>query len=339
MRLRRRWRRRHWLWLLLLLPFALVLVIARSLKQPSSFPAPTTSLPVISTRGSFDSRGLLTLPDTAPRYRIEGELEAASQTAESAPSGGTSDLVIVVHGFNNTADKARYKFDIAAEGLRGAGYGGLIAGFSWDADRQRDPLAMSGYHAARRVAVGNGPLLASFIADWHRAHPDCRIHLLGYSMGARLVLEALLQLERDPVLVALHLQVDSVHLVGAAVDDDEAELNAVYGQAIQHCCGRFFNYYSREDNKLGAYYWPKEGDRALGETGIEHPVLAPSNYEDVDVAAELHSYSEAGMLREGEEGDNHSGYLGNRAPDGRLLDDGVMDLIAARIAALPQAAP
>jgi hypothetical protein len=93
------------------------------------------------------------------------------------------------------------------------------------------------------------------------------------------------------------------------------------------------NYHSPEDNKLGWYYPLKEGDRALGITGIEHPQNAPANFRDVDVTAELPPLTSAGAPKRGEFGDNHSGYLGTRGPDGALTDDGVMDLVAAHIAA------
>jgi len=289
---------------------------------------PPSRFPVISSRGSFDMDGKLLPGKGLESLTVEGDLMVSRGPDEP------SDMLVVIHGFNNSAEKARYKFGVAEEGLRQAGYAGVIAGYSWDSDRQRDPLALTGYRAARRVAVGNGPLLAAMLAQYQRAVPECRLHLIGYSMGARLALETLLVLDTDPQYAGLRLS--SVHLVGAAVDNDEAELDGPYGRAIEQRCEKFFNYYSPEDDKLGAFYWPKEADRALGETGIEHASRAPANYLDVDVTQQLRSYDKADLPEEGEEGDNHSGYLGNRAADGRLLDDGVMDLVAANIAALPR---
>jgi hypothetical protein len=150
-------------------------------------------------------------------------------------------------------------------------------------------------------------------------------------MGARLALEALLALEDTPESGRAAPPIASLHLVGAAVDNDEVEAGARYGHALERQCGRVWNYHSTEDNKLGALYWAKEADHALGKDGIEHGADAPVNYRDVDVTSQLHGYTKDGVMREGEDGDNHSGYLGNRASDGHLLDDGVTDLIAENI--------
>ncbi len=297
--------------------------------RPRLWIPPASSMPVVNTRGSFDGNGGLVPACNYNDYRLLGKLPGFAYSTDPAPA----DLLLIIHGFNNSPEKALVKFAIAEEGLRASGYLGALAGYSWDSDRQRDPFAATGYHAGRRVAEGNAPMLAQFLTDYQLACPQTRLHLIGYSMGARLALETLLELKRHPPKGQPGLKLSSVHLVGAAVDNDEVQLDGPYGAAIEARSGRCYNYYSPEDNKLGFYYWPKEADRALGEGGIEHASQAPSSYRDVDVTAELRSYTKGGTLREAEEGDNHSGYLGNRGPDGRLLDDGVMDLVAQNIAA------
>jgi esterase/lipase superfamily enzyme len=245
-------------------------------------------------------------------------------------------LLIVIHGFNNTAEKALYKFGIVQESLATGGFKGVVAGYSWDADTQWDPLAMTGYHEGMRNARGNGPKLARFIVDYKRRCPQTRVHLLGYSMGARLALEALLALQQDPLCSYNGVAVASVHLVGAAVENEEVELGQRYGQAIASRCQALYNYYSREDNKLTYYYPLKEIGRALGQTDVEHPENKPANYVSVDASHELPKITDSGAIDEEEYGDNHSGYLGTRDKHGKLIDNGAMDLVAENIAALPR---
>jgi len=292
------------------------------------YAAPQAALAVISTRGHFDD-GALVPPHGPSEYSVRGSL-AGWEEGSPAPA----DLLVVIHGFNNTENKALFKFDVAREGLLKAGYSGAIAGFSWDADTQNDPLSATGFHEGRANAVGNGPKLARFVADYRARCPATRLHLLGYSMGARVALEALWAADDDPQLADAGWRVDSVLLIGAAVDNEEAEIGERYGAAIERRTGALVNYYSPRDSKLSQFFPFKEGDRALGQAGLEHLNRAPANYIEQDVAAELISYDARGRPLADETGENHSGYFGNRGSDGQLLDDGVMDLVAAYIGGL-----
>lgn len=302
-----------------------LLAVKSGLLQPSEWEAPPRSLPVISTRRHLKD-GKPTAAHGADDYSIDGKLPGLAE--DTTPP---ADLLIVVHGYNNTAQKALYKFGIAEEALRGTGYSGVIAGFSWDADTQGDPLAATGYHEGLANAAANGPKLARFIEDYAQHCPQSRIHLVGYSMGARVALEAVLHLPDPEMHGQAQVLLASVHLVGAAVENEDVETGERYGAAIATRCRRLYNYFSPEDNKLAYFYPLKEGDRALGLTGIEHAALAPPNYMDVDVTRELPEFDDAGQIEVDEYGDNHSGYLGTRDKQGRLLDNGVMDLVAENL--------
>lgn len=294
------------------------------LLQPE-WQAPEHAPAVISTRGHFHD-GELTGTHSVYDYSVRGALPGLA-----AGTQPPADLIIAIHGFNNSELKALAKFDTAQEGLRNAGYDGAFAGYSWDADTQHDPLSATGYPEGRRHAVGNGLKLARFIQDYRASCPGTRVHLIGYSMGARVALEALLAADTDEALAG-EPHVDSVHLVGAAVDNEEVELGERYGAAIEGRCQLLVNYYSPADSKLGRFFPLMEGDRALGQADIEHADRAPGNCRSVDVRAELISYDQRGEPVPDKLGENHSSYLGNRSPGGELLDDGVMDLVAAAVA-------
>lgn len=303
------------------------LAVSKSgLVQPKHWERPKQPVAVVSTRGHFE-RGKPAPGHTAEAYSVEGDLPGWSKG-----SPPPADLILVIHGFNNTPEKARYKFDLAREALEANGYRGAVAGFSWDADTQGDPLTMTGYHAGLRNADGNGPKLARFIADYKARCPDARLHLIGYSMGARAALEGLLALADEKRFAGPRPLVLSVHLVGAAVANDNVELGSRYGEAIEAQTGVLFNYYSREDNKLEAFFPLKEADRALGQTDIEHADKRPNNFIGVDAQSELLKFKADGQVDADETGDNHSGYLGIRDDaTGKLLSDGVMDLVARNV--------
>lgn len=303
--------------------------------SPAKWDKPLRPVPVVSTRGWYHD-GKLKEGRDKYSFLIAGRIPGWE-------GGGLAprDLVVVIHGFNNTAEKAVFKFATARDALQQNGFKGAVAGYSWDANTQQDPLAMTGYHEGKRNAAANGTNLAAFVVEYAKLNPKTRIHLVGYSMGARVALETLKALDEDPAFVSAGRPLASVQLAGAAVKADEVELGHPYGYPIVNRTAVLINYYSPEDNKLGYYFPLKEGGRALGVLDIEHPVNKPANYSSVNVVKELPKYTKTGKVDDDEYGDNHSGYLGTREGggevqgEGKLLDDGVMNLVAAYIAGLP----
>lgn len=292
--------------------FAVILPMQKP--NPRFEPLPSDrEIPYVSTRGQYQ-RGSRT-ERTPARFEVHGLVPGLATGAACA-----QDVIIVVHGFNNSSDKALNRFGVARDALKKNGFDGVVIGFSWDADTQLDPFSATGYRSAKGHTEGNGPLLADMIEDLKRACPGMRVSVIGYSMGARLALEALLTLES---------KVDVVYLVGAAVDNEEVELGERYGKAIETKAGRVVNFFSPNDSKLGSIFAVKEADRALGKHDIEHKDRAPKNYAGVNVMSELPTVDDAGeVVAGGPEGANHSGYLGTRNDEGLLTDDGVMNLVA-----------
>jgi pimeloyl-ACP methyl ester carboxylesterase len=311
---------------LALLALLAVVLIGKTgaLKRQDAWVAQEQTIPVISTRGHFQN-GQLAAGHSAYDYDLNDTREGGFW--QDIPA----DIIVVIHGFNNSAEKASVKFRVAELSLRANQFEGAIVGFSWDANTQHDPFAVTGYREGRANAVSNGMKLAQFVADCRERLPQAGLHLIGYSMGARVALEALVALDTDEQLQAADARVDSVHLVGAAVDNEEVELTERYGPAIEHRARILVNYYSLEDNALGIFYPLKEYDVALGERDIEHPQDAPRNYRSVKVDDQLIKYNDELQPEDEHRGDNHSGCLGNIGPAGELLDDGIMDLVTAEI--------
>ena len=281
-------------------------------------------IPLITTRGHL-REGTLTPGRGRYDYETEGEIPGLTGI-----SPAPADLFVIIHGLNNSSAKAIYKFGIARDSLRkpGNGFRGGIVGFSWDADTSKDPFGATGYHFAKAHAVANGPKLARFLADYKARNPRSKVRLLGYSMGARVALEAVHALATDPAFAGFAGKIDSLHLVGAAVDNEEVETDERYGKPIEKKVVTLINYYSPRDDKLGKYYRVTDGDRALGRSDIEHADRKPVNYRSRDVQSELKAEGDTGDVDEaGQPGDNHSGYLGIRNKSGTLVDDGVMDVV------------
>ncbi|WP_148685665.1 DUF726 domain-containing protein [Candidatus Nitrosocosmicus hydrocola] len=222
------------------------------------------------------------------------------------------EVVIVVHGWSLNEDKAQERFDRVKLSLENNTYNNIsLVGFSWASD--------SPWVAAKFVAKENGPKLADFISGLMNAcksqpNKEMDIHLIGHSLGARVILSALDSLDKNISWESNGFNLSSVHIMGAAVDDEEVSMNpqdivsdqtnwgtakADYGRAIEDNVDRFYNLFNAEDkvlapnpaNPFSPYqiYPSFEGDLALGQNGSQlfPPISLPSNYVDVNVTKEI----------------------------------------------------
>lgn len=282
-------------------------------------------IPFATTRGHVQN-GMLQPGHTAFSYEVVGDMPGMNGAKPAR------DIMIVVHGLNNDETKAVNRFGLARESLQHDGYSGMVVGFSWDGSTNWDPFGATGYREAKHNAFANGPKLARFVEDLHKANPGAAIRLLGYSMGARLVAESILALDK----LNVPFKVTSVHLVGAAIDDEQLQTNEMYGKAIERHAGEFYNYFSPEDSKLGKYYPPMEADRAVGRHDLEEPEFAPANFHSRNVAVELKEVNANGDVDpNAAPGRNHSAYLGIRTDAGKWVDDGAMNVVAEDILKRP----
>jgi hypothetical protein len=293
--------------------------------RPEPLSKPDVLLSTVNTRGQFRN-GLLNPGHSAYDYAIIGEIPGL--TPGTLPP---DDLIIIVHGFNNTPKKAANLLTIANRSLVSAGFDDAVIGFSWDANTQFDPWSTTGFHECRRTAYGNGPKLARFVYEYKARCPGTRVHMVGYSIGCRLALEAALALHTDPAFAGTNTVIDSIFLAGAAVDNEEVQVGKRYGEAIENRVGVLYNFYSLDDEILGTLYPFKETDVALGVSDIENPGLAPRNYVAVDAANELHELDSSGGASEENLGKNHYSCLGLKDLQGNWVDDGEMNLVVERI--------
>ena len=214
--------------------------------------------------------------------------------------------------------------------------------------------------------------MGQFIIDFKNNCPNSDIRILAHSLGSRVVLSALEYLSTHQNELNINQTseiIKSVHLMGAAVDNEEVSLNSIaagfknpfpwfaipsctidetnvksaYGHAIQNVVEEFYNLVNSEDNVLQVFYPCAEGgNSALGRSGQDLAVQAPTNYHDVEgIEEEIISNLDAdadgdadfglcsfGVCSHGE-GDNHAGYMGYRdlLNADTIEDDGVMNLV------------
>lgn len=180
--------------------------------------------------------------------------------------------------------------------------------------------------------------LAKFIIDLKRFCADADIHLVGHSLGASVILNSLDRLHNDPRLQLWNAEerdyrVDSVHLLGAAVNPEAISITQGFGNSIRNEVDQFHNKYSIQDDTLERAYRNTEGRIALGEEGAQ--VWSSSGLQGIyyqqEVSIELSRDVDGDGINDKENfGDDHMGYAGVvNQNTGRVTSDGVMNLLVS----------
>ncbi|KAJ1661785.1 hypothetical protein GGF38_003472, partial [Coemansia sp. RSA 25] len=125
------------------------------------------------------------------------------------------------------------------------------------------------------LALKAGPVVADLLLQ--RVQGQRPVTLVGYSIGARLIFYALLELAN----MNAYGLVEDVYLFGAPVIASEEE----WRTAASVVGGRFVNAYSSKDWILGFFY----RTTSLGRRAIAgmHPISGVNGLENIDVSAEV----------------------------------------------------
>jgi hypothetical protein len=298
---------------LLILTFTLVIILLIVPVIPSGISQITTSqktIPVyeITTRGNLD-KPAVDVPGFG--YQNKYPLNNTEELYRNCPS----EVAIIVHGWWINEDKAKERFDRVKMSLENNSYSIPIIGFSWGSDTE--------WSAAKAIAKWNGPKLADFIFNLanickqqqqQEKNNETKIRLIGHSLGSRVILSSLDSLHKNSTWNNNNFTITSVHLMGAAVDNEEISKNpkdilndrtnwntlkSDYGEDIQSEVITFYNLFNPKDNAFEPnsinpfspfqVYPSFEGDLALGQNGSQTfpNITLPSNYVQKDVQNEI----------------------------------------------------
>lgn len=200
--------------------------------------------------------------DKEPKYRVVGDVPGLR--SESSPN----ELLIFVHGWLADAKGAIGVFEEARKALRRHSYQYPVIGYSWDSD-----TTLHQWWAATGIAERNGEILADFTNHYLENNPGTNIRFVAHSLGARVALEALKDLNQR------EKQVKSVGLLGAAANTRSTSREGRYGEAIHGACSYLDNYHKPDDSVLGWMYTLGEMEYAVGQIGVRG--TPPDNYTDI----------------------------------------------------------
>jgi Alpha/beta hydrolase of unknown function (DUF900) len=270
-------------------------------------------VPLISTVGDFNhTTGKLITGHNPIEYNASNI--PGLQINDCPPQ---KEIAIYINGFlvngkSLGSENATEIFDRARLSLNNTGYDVTLIGFNWDSDIKNDKA----WEVTKDVAKSNGLKLAQFILDFKKDCPQTDIRLIAHSLGSRIVLSSLDALNENQEWNNQNFTIASVHLLGAAVDNEEVSkdpwdivkdatndeaykninifameepitlkgVKTAFGEAIEDEVRNFSNLYSSKDDSLEWFYPMMEGnDTALGQTGTEYGISLPSNYKERDV--------------------------------------------------------
>jgi hypothetical protein len=263
------------------------------------------SIPVymITTRGDLN----FPIGESGNGYNDKYQFGDINQLKSQCPT----EIAIFVHGWGNDEFKAKERLDRVKMSLENSNYSIPLIGLSWDSNKLWDE--------AKIIAKENGPKLANFIIGYidsckHQHNKDTNIRLMSHSIGARVLLSTLDDLHTNPTWNNNDYKIASVHLMGAAVDDEEVSKNPLdidgdsaikhaYGKAIQDEVVRFYNLYNPEDNMLQPQPFQQDGyiyqiypffenDLALGQSGRDTTIatrdqVSTPPYYEINVQSQI----------------------------------------------------
>jgi esterase/lipase superfamily enzyme len=168
-----------------------------------------------------------------------------SRTPERIPIG---DILVFIHGFNNSQSTVMERHRKLKSSLREIGYQGTVVSFDWPSG-DSGVAYLEDRHDAKKTAmqlVTDGIFL---LADLQQ--PDCRIniHLLAHSMGALVVREAFEDAD-DSHASATNWIVSQILFIGGDVSSgslsaDDSDSESLYRHGV-----RLTNYSNRHDGAL-----------------------------------------------------------------------------------------
>ena len=336
---------------------ALILISASTIYMPDSVFGQATAFTTSSARGFFDvGTGEKIQPPT-------GTFPNISEILDVDGKGCPGETAVYVHGVWANENQAWEQGERVFLSLKDSGYDIPVVGYSWDSDTSfslfNPNVSKQGWEIAKEIANGNGQLLAQVILDYKQACPNDNVRIIAHSLGARVTLAALQSLHSNPEWTSnLDNEIKSVHLVGAAVNNEQVSTNPndcssndlplpCSGEAIDAEVGTFFNLYNPEDNMLQFVYDEVEGHKALGWCGEEggigttscseaNNISEPEKYDEYSVTNELPPFADSNgnfmcddiVCMIVNTGDNHYGYLGYRSFTIPIIDNGAMDKVA-----------
>ena len=233
--------------------------------RTGKYPIKVTEIHEIGILGR--SLSVFTPPELIPDNPKSAAMEFANRVNEKLAVSNKKDIYIYVHGYRVVFNNPVL---VAAELWHFLGYDGVFIAFAWPSTPKR--LAYQSDVETTVLTSHNLRILTEFLADETNAE---RIHIIGYSAGTRVVINALVQMafiHHNEDKAAIMRQRRIGHIILVASDFDRQLFGAYLVEGILKIPKSMAIYVSEKDRALGFSKWLFRRER-LGQmwTGPLNP--------------------------------------------------------------------
>lgn len=261
----------------------------------------------------------LEIPDGQPiaadekyRHKAQDWLERVQSVADGRAgrrSGEAGDVLILVHGYNNTLDEIRQRHEMLQADLAAEGWRGLVVSFDWPSGK--NPL---NYLEDRADAAETAHYLVSggigLLIKGQSRGCQTNIHMLGHSTGAFVIMDAFIAAEKRGEYYRNDWRIGQVAFVAGDVSARSLNADSQWAEPMFRRIMRLTNYQNGFDDVLGVSNAkrlgsaPRAGRVGLGDAAHSKAV----NVDCSEYFSALDPESQTGKIGWW----NHSWHFGNR---------------------------
>jgi len=254
------------------------IITARAQDAAGAFtdnPGPTTFLTVPDGALDYSQATILAPDDWIDR------VVALAGTARDATGAIRGDVLVFIHGYNNTISDVLTRHRLLKTGLPLHGFGGMVVSFDWPCD----DVALSYLPDRERAKLTAFQLVRDCILLLAQRQTaggcDTNVHLLAHSTGAYVIREAFDDADDRPAIAAANWTVSQLALIGGDVSSGSMAAGNSASESIYRHCMRLTNYSNPYDEVLQLSNVKRLGVASrVGRIGL--PAPSPANAVNVD---------------------------------------------------------
>lgn len=250
-------------------------------------------------------------PDDEYRMNAPEWLERVQSVADSKAgrrSGEAGDVLVFVHGYSKSLDDIRQRHEILQSDLAAEGWRGLVVSFDWPVDPARDLEDRTDAAETANYLVRGG---LGLIIKGQTRGCQTRVHLLGHSTGAFVIMEAFHAAEKKAEFYKNDWRIGQVAFMGGDVSPRELSTDSDAAEPMFRRIMRLTNYQNGFDDVLGmANVRRPDIEPRVGRVGLSHDAHPKAvNVDCSDYFAALDPASQKSKVGRW----NHCWHIGNRA--------------------------
>ena len=179
---------------------------------------------------------------------------AAADGVEDEITGSTGNVLLFVHGYNNTTRSVLSRTRTLAQTLSDAGWVGLVIAFDWPSDNSTLNYLEDRSDAAQTALQLTQDALTLMVdaQDPQDGGTPCTLnmHLIGHSTGAYVIMEAFSQAQKKGDLFKRPWRMGQVAFIGGDVGRDSLKESSDWSKPLYSRIMRLTNYSSGFDQAL-----------------------------------------------------------------------------------------